>query len=56
MLISDIKINKKNLNNEINTNNLYKLPFNKSRTKALHRIGPHNIDVLSIIFCGLLGD
>jgi ubiquinol-cytochrome c reductase cytochrome b subunit len=56
MLISDIKINKKNLNNQINTNNLYRLPFNKSRTKALHRIGPHNIDVLSIIICGLLGD
>lgn len=56
MLIYDIKINKKNLNKCINTNNLYMLPFNKSRTKALHRIGPHNIDVLSIIICGLLGD
>jgi len=32
------------------------LPFNKSRTKAIKRIGPHNIDVLSIIICGLLGD
>ncbi len=57
MLISDIiKINQKNLNNQINSNNLYILPFNKSRTKALHRIGPHNIDVLSIIICGMLGD
>ena len=32
------------------------LPFNKSRTRAFLRIGPHNIDVLSIIICGLLGD
>lgn len=32
------------------------LPFNKSRTKAIHRIGPHNTDALSIIICGLLGD
>ncbi len=32
------------------------LPFNKSRTKAIHRIGPHNIDALSRIICGLLGD
>jgi hypothetical protein len=32
------------------------LPFNKSRTKAIKRIGPHNINVISIIICGLLGD
>ena len=32
------------------------LPFNKSRTRAIWRIGPHNIDVLSIIICGMLGD
>ncbi|KAF2135175.1 uncharacterized protein K452DRAFT_293425 [Aplosporella prunicola CBS 121167] len=32
------------------------LPFNKSRTIAIRRIGPHNIDVLSIIICGMLGD
>lgn len=30
--------------------------FSKPRTKALHRIGPHNKDVLSILICGLLGD
>lgn len=30
--------------------------FNKSRTRAMRRIGPHNIDVLSIIICLLLGD
>jgi hypothetical protein len=30
--------------------------FSKSRTKALHRIGPHNKDVLSIIICGMIGD
>lgn len=30
--------------------------FNRPRTKALFRIGPHSIDVLSILTCGLLGD
>lgn len=32
------------------------LPFNKGRTRAINRIGPHNQDVLSIIICGMLGD
>jgi hypothetical protein len=32
------------------------LPFNKSRTRAIKRIGPHNINEISIIICGLLGD
>jgi ubiquinol-cytochrome c reductase cytochrome b subunit len=32
------------------------LPFNKSRTRAIKRIGPHNIHAISIIICGLLGD
>jgi len=32
------------------------LPFSKSRTKAILRIGPHNLDILSIIICGMLGD
>jgi len=32
------------------------LPFNKGRTRAIRRIGPHNIDALSIIICGMLGD
>lgn len=32
------------------------LPFNKGRTRAIRRIGPHNINVLSIIICGMLGD
>jgi ubiquinol-cytochrome c reductase cytochrome b subunit len=32
------------------------LPFNKARTKATHRIGPHNIDLLSVLICGMLGD
>ena len=32
------------------------LPFNKSRTKAIFRIGPHNKQVLDIIICGMLGD
>jgi len=31
------------------------LPFNKSRTKALVRIGPHNKKILDIIICGMLG-
>ena len=32
------------------------LPFNKSRTKATLRIGPHNKEVIDIIICGMLGD
>jgi ubiquinol-cytochrome c reductase cytochrome b subunit len=32
------------------------LPFNKARIKAIYRIGPHNIDVLSVLVCGMLGD
>jgi len=32
------------------------LPFSKSRTKGSKRIGPHNIDVLSVLICGMLGD
>lgn len=30
--------------------------FSQARTRALRRIGPHNIDILSIIICGMLGD
>ena len=32
------------------------LPFNKSRTKAINRIGPHDKEVLDIIIGGMLGD
>lgn len=32
------------------------LPFNKTRTPAIKRIGPHDKEVLSQIICGLLGD
>jgi ubiquinol-cytochrome c reductase cytochrome b subunit len=32
------------------------LPFSKARTKAILRVGPHNLDVLSILICGMLGD
>jgi len=32
------------------------LSFSKARTKATLRIGPHNLDILSIIICGMLGD
>jgi hypothetical protein len=32
------------------------LPINRSRTKAILRIGPHNKEVLDVIICGLLGD
>jgi len=35
---------------------LSNLPFNKARTRAINRIGPHNIDVLSVLVCGMLGD
>jgi ubiquinol-cytochrome c reductase cytochrome b subunit len=34
----------------------YNFYFSKPRIKALYRIGPHNIDVLSVIVCGMLGD
>jgi len=30
--------------------------FSKSRTKAQYRIGPLNMDVLSVLICGMLGD
>jgi hypothetical protein len=32
------------------------LPFNKARTKAINRIGPHNKEILDILISGLLGD
>ena len=32
------------------------LPMNKSRTKAIIRIGPHNKETLDVIICGMLGD
>lgn len=32
------------------------LPFNRARTRAIFRIGPHHKEVLSIIICGILGD
>jgi len=46
---------------KINVNVNYKnkisdLAFIMKRTKALDRIGPHNIDFLSLIICGMLGD
>jgi len=31
-------------------------PFNKSKTKAILRIGAHNKEVLDLIICGMLGD
>lgn len=40
-------------------NNYYfstSLPFNKPSTKSIKRIGPHNVDIYSIIFGSLLGD
>ena len=48
MLINDIKV--------ISSNILSNLPFSNSRTKAIYRIGPHNIDILSVLICGMLGD
>ena len=46
---------------KINVNVNYKnkisdLAFIMKRTKALDRIGPHNIDFLSLIICGMLRD
>jgi hypothetical protein len=32
------------------------IPFNKARTKAKFRIGPHNKEVLDVLICGMLGD
>ena len=32
------------------------MPFNKTRTKAILRIGPHNKETLDVIICGMLGD
>src|SRR5258708_16839763 len=32
------------------------IPFNKARTKAILRIGPHNKEVLDVLICGMLGD
>jgi ubiquinol-cytochrome c reductase cytochrome b subunit len=48
MLINDIKV--------ISSSILSNLPFSNSRTKAIYRIGPHNIDILSVLICGMLGD
>lgn len=48
MLKIDVKFLYLYFNNDI--------PFNKARTKAIYRIGPHNIDVLSVLICGMLGD
>ena len=55
MLISHVnKTNSHNLS--IKHKNTEICRFSKARTKALHRIGPHNKDILSILICGLLGD
>lgn len=51
---TEVEIIVRNELNYINTLSL--LPFSKARTKAILRIGPHNLDILSIIICGLLGD
>lgn len=32
------------------------LPFNKARTRAINRIGPHNENILSTVVCSMLGD
>jgi hypothetical protein len=48
MLINDIKVKFKFKSLD--------LAFNKTRTKAVYRVGPHNFDVLSVLICGMLGD
>src|SRR3978361_120104 len=40
----------------IQLSSLTLLPFNKPRTPSIKRLGPHNIDILSIFICSLLGD
>jgi|SRR5882672_12361525 len=40
----------------INSLSIAVLPINKSRTKALNRIGPHNKKALDIIISGMLGE
>ena len=52
MLISHVK--KANSHNY--KGNLYISHYSKARTKALHRIGPHNKDILCLLICGMLGD
>lgn len=32
------------------------LPFNSPKVPAIHRIGPHNLDIISVIVGNLLGD
>jgi len=48
MLINDIKV--------ISSSILSNLPFSNSRTKAIYRIGPHNIEILSVLICERVGD
>ena len=50
LLIKNIKISK-----NISLLNVLSA-FSKSRTKAQSRIGLHNMDVLSVLICGMLGD
>jgi hypothetical protein len=38
------------------TRSLSLLAFNRARTRAILRVGPHSKEVLSIIICGMLGD
>jgi len=37
------------------TNQIF-LPFNSPKTLALNRVGPHNLDIISVIVGNLLGD
>jgi len=41
---------------KVGTRCLSLLPFNRARTRAILRVGPHSKEVLSIIICGMLGD
>jgi hypothetical protein len=41
---------------KINYLEMFILPYNILKIRAIKRIGPHNIDILSIIFGSLLGD
>ena len=59
LMMANIWSNCENLNSNLTNNQILldtMLPFNKSRTKAIKRIGPHNKNILDILICGMLGD
>ena len=45
-----------NMSNITVSNMILLLPFSKSRTRAIDRVGPHDFEVLSVIVSSMLGD